>query len=473
MEGCLGVDRIRPMLRRLLIIPALACASMADTIHLKNGGTIVADQVRDRGQRVEYDIGDDTYAIPRSSVDHIDTANSSSGSNQGSVTSLNIEQPHLPGSQVTSLTPETIITPELLSKIEKSGSKANLAYALLLLGVQEEKRGQTDDARAHIERATGITPNDPEALAAYVWILLKSDRASVAQSYAEDAVRRLPGSALAHKMLGLAYYKNDRVQLALQEFTRAKELNDSDPDLDAYVKAATRQASAEADFSTTGSAHFNMRYEGKKATPELREQILATLERHFEDLVSTLNVLPRDSIVVVLYTNETYFDVTQAPSWAGAINDGKLRIPISGLTQVTPELSRVLKHELAHSFIAQATGARCPVWLNEGIAQMMEPKSVSPYVRFLTQLFADGNQMPLRSLEGSFVGYGPAQASTAYIESLAYVDYIRRTYGISRITDLMRDLNEGQSAEEALKSVIHDDYAQLEYEYSRQLRPAN
>jgi hypothetical protein len=422
---------------------------------------------------VEYDIGDNSYAIPKSSIDHIDTAVGASGSNRAPIPSLEIEQPRLPAAQLNNLTPQTKITPELLASIDKSGSKENLAYALLLLGVQEQQRGRTEDARSHIERATGLVPNDPEALSTYVWILLKSDRASVAQSYGEDVARKFPGSAIAHKMLGLAYYQNDRVQLALQEFTRAKELNESDPELDSLIKAATRQVSVEADFSSSGSTHFNMRYEGQKATPQLREAILATLERHFEDLVSTLNVLPRDSIAVVLYTNESYFDVTQAPNWTGAINDGKLRIPISGVSQLTPELSRVLKHELAHSFIAQATGGRCPVWLNEGIAQMVEPKSAAQYLPFLIQLFATGNQMPLRSLEGSFIGYSSVQASTAYAESLGYVDYIRKTYGISRITDLMRNLNEGESSEEALKSVIHDDYSQLEYEYSRQLLPTN
>ncbi|MGA2346343.1 MAG: hypothetical protein ABSF93_10075, partial [Candidatus Sulfotelmatobacter sp.] len=50
---------------------ALTGAS-ADTIHLKNGRTILADQVRENGVHYEYDIGDDTYAILKSSVDHID-----------------------------------------------------------------------------------------------------------------------------------------------------------------------------------------------------------------------------------------------------------------------------------------------------------------------------------------------------------------------------------------------------------------
>src|SRR5579884_3522409 len=44
----------------------------ADTIRLKNGRTIVADRVRENGNRYEYEIGEDTYAIPKSSVDHVE-----------------------------------------------------------------------------------------------------------------------------------------------------------------------------------------------------------------------------------------------------------------------------------------------------------------------------------------------------------------------------------------------------------------
>src|ERR1700739_1685855 len=51
----------------------LACAAAsADTIHLKNGRTILADHVREQGNRCEYDIGDDTYATPKSSVERIE-----------------------------------------------------------------------------------------------------------------------------------------------------------------------------------------------------------------------------------------------------------------------------------------------------------------------------------------------------------------------------------------------------------------
>ena len=49
-----------------------AAAASADTIHLKNGRTILADRVRENGNRYEYEVGDDSYAIPKSSVERVE-----------------------------------------------------------------------------------------------------------------------------------------------------------------------------------------------------------------------------------------------------------------------------------------------------------------------------------------------------------------------------------------------------------------
>ena len=456
-------------LRFAICLCLLSCAS-ADTIHLKNGGTIHADSVRENGERVEYDIGEDSYAIPKSSVDRIDSGLSTSNSSAEGNIGANIAAPKLNPGSLGDIAPDGKITPERLARIEASGNKSSLASALVLLGIQEQQHGKTDDALSHMERALSLEPDSGDIEATYAWLLLKQDRASLAQGYAEDGVRKNPSSAFAHKILALAYYKNDKIQAALEEFRKAKELDPKDPEVDAYLKAVSRQAKAEADFRSDASTHFNMRYEGEKVAPKLREQILLVLERHFDDLVSSMGLLPRDPIVVVLYTNQTYFDVTLAPNWTAALNDGKLRIPIEGLTSVTPDLSRVLKHELAHSFIRQATNGRCPVWLNEGLAQLLEPQSAAKYRTPLISLFQNGKQTSLQSMEGSFIGLDSKQAAIAYIESLAYVEYIRDSYGMNRIADIMRYLSEGQSPEESLKLAIHDDYSQLEEEFARHLR---
>src|SRR5215470_15006420 len=56
----------------LFIWVIAGASSWADTIHLKNGRTIVADHVREKGNHYEYEVGDDSYAIPKSLIDHVD-----------------------------------------------------------------------------------------------------------------------------------------------------------------------------------------------------------------------------------------------------------------------------------------------------------------------------------------------------------------------------------------------------------------
>src|SRR5579863_1321672 len=61
-----------------LFVSACVCALLpayapAEVIHLKNGRIIWADHVRESGSRIEYDVGDDSYGIPKSLVERIDT----------------------------------------------------------------------------------------------------------------------------------------------------------------------------------------------------------------------------------------------------------------------------------------------------------------------------------------------------------------------------------------------------------------
>src|SRR5205807_10441065 len=127
---------------------------------------------------------------------------------------------------------------------------------------------------------------------------------------------------------------------------------------------------------------FKLRYSGASA-PALARDVLRTLERHYSEIESELNFTPPESIGVILYTQDAFSDITKAPAWAGALNDGRIRVPVLGLTSVDAELSRILKHELTHSFIAQKTRSACmglaascairaPTWIQEVLAQWME-----------------------------------------------------------------------------------------------------
>jgi hypothetical protein len=277
-----------------------------------------------------------------------------------------------------------------------------------------------------------------------------------------------PKLAEAYSMLGYAYYKNDRNREAIAALKKSLELH-ADERFRELMERLVRESRTEADFREQGSSHFTLRYEGSQTADNLRAKILDTLEADYRDLQNDLGGSPRN-IFVSLYTDEAFFDVTQAPAWSAALNDGKIRIPISGVKDMTPQLARVLRHELTHSFVQQITHGRAPQWLNEGIAEMEEGMSTVAFGSRLASLYIAGHQIPLNQLEGNFNAYSSGEASVAYAEGLAAVEYIRNTYGLGDVARILQRLGDGKSIESALRSTIHSGYAELESEMTAYLK---
>jgi tetratricopeptide (TPR) repeat protein len=451
-----------------------SAAALADTIHLKNGRTILADHVRENGSHYEYEIGDDSYAIPKSSVDHIEAGGmpvSSSGIGKGGKdlpAFVPIDSVANEGDLPKTIVKDGKVDPDALSKLEGKGNAELGATADFIAGKFEFEHGNIDQARRYFDNALHFQPENATVLIYYAALLARAGSASQGMSYAQRAVRVAPESPDAWAVLGYTQQASDRIKDAISSWKRSLELR-PDAAVQRYLDKAEREQTVESDFAQHETSHFVLHYEGKQTSEAFRGQILAALESDYDDLARDLGTPPRDNILVTLYTEQAFFDVTRAPSWSGALNDGKLRIPISGLNSMTSELARVLKHELAHSFINQISAGRCPPWLHEGIAQLLEPKYLGSDGRQLAQLFASQHNIPLNVLEGSFMRFSGAEAYLAYAESLAAVSYINDSYGMGDIQRILQSLGQGSSTEAALRSTIHSDYGQLQSELAKYL----
>jgi tetratricopeptide (TPR) repeat protein len=445
------------------------CAS-ADTIHLKNGRTILADSVRENGDHCEYNIGDNAYAIPKSSVQRVEAggAPASTSTDAAKVagdlpsfapTDSLVNEGDLP----TKIVHDGKVDSDVLSNLQSKGSLELSATANFIAGKFEFEHGNINQARRYFESALRFQPENATILIYYAALLVRTGNPSQAVPYAHRATRAAPDSPDAFTILGYAQLACDRTKEAIASWKHSLELR-PDSAVQQFLAKAQREDSVETDFAQRESSHFVLHYEGKQTSDMFRGQILSALESDYDDLVRDLGTPPRDNILVTVYTEQAFFDVTRAPSWTGAINDGKLRIPVSGLTSVTPELAHVLKHELAHSFINQLSAGRCPAWLHEGIAQLLEPKTVEANGRQLAQLFQSQHNLPLNVLEGSFMRFSGVEAYAAYAESLAAASYIKDTYGMGDIQRLLQLLSQGSSTEAALRATIHADYGQLESE---------
>lgn len=468
-------------MRKTLIFSLLAASflgpifTLADVIHLKNGRAIWADRIRENADHVEYDVGDDTYAIPKTLVDHIDAGGavpvrvSSSGqSREVHDMPAFVPADSLPGDStlLSTILRNGSIDQDALANLEKTADAHTIASGYFLAGKHELERENFPAAHKYLDTALRFDGQNPTILNYYASLLVRTGSANEALPYAERAVRLAPNSPDTLTVLGYVQYASDHEDDAIRTWKHSLELR-PDANVKTLLAKAERDSTAQNNYSEHDSSHFALHYEGSKTPESLREELLAALEADYDDLSREFGSGP-SSVPVVLYTDQAFFDVTQAPSWTGAVNDGKLRIPVRGLTSVTPDLAHVLKHELAHSFINQLSAGRCPQWLNEGLAQAAEGRRLSNGSR-LAQMFQAQREIPLNALEGNFMRFSGAEATLAYDESLAAVLYIQDAYGTDDLRRVLEKLGEGSSTEAALRATIHSDYAQLETEVGKYL----
>jgi Peptidase MA superfamily/Tetratricopeptide repeat len=460
---------VRSLLAALVLAVLGATCASADTIVLKNGRRIIATNVVEAGDRVTYDTPAGQMSIPKSIVERIDRdgfAYSSSAPAAPPVSAPVIE-PVRGYEELSKLTVhDNAIDFSYLAQLEsdaRSGNKiavdkvtaAHYAAAQFLVG-----KGDTGAAVDQYREALTFAPDNVGLLLNLAVLYLRQSEFAAALDPLEHARGIEPNSADVAKLTGWAYYGANKMDLAVGEWKRAEKLH-PDADIEHALAKAERDKNEEESYREGETEHFVLKYSGG-ATPDLARGILRALEDDFNDLESQLDFTPPEPIGVILYTDQTFADITRAPSWAGAINDGRIRIPVQGLTDVTPDLARVLKHELTHSFVGQKTHNRAPTWVQEGVAQYMEGRRSVMSAGALAAAAGEGDAPSLQALEGSWLGLSQYQATFAYAWSLAAIESIVQNGGVSDVSRLLGQIASAPNTEEALRESLRMDYSELD-----------
>ena len=89
------------------------------------------------------------------------------------------------------------------------------------LGIAMGKSGRYDEAAAHFEKALQIRPDDYMSLLNMGVTRFYQGRVPEAIEYSQAAIRSRPGAPRAHELLGMALWKQNRDEAALDEMRRA------------------------------------------------------------------------------------------------------------------------------------------------------------------------------------------------------------------------------------------------------------
>ena len=231
-----------PPVRKFLLGFAVLSVSVcsADTIHLKNGRSIVADSVREIDGKIEYEIGDNSYRIPKSLVEKVEI----SPAPVPDPTPRASARPQFPadGGKPVPVAPRSGSAEELrisandpaikavhdgkvdldvLNQLDAAGNSNSAAAGYFLAGRFEDEQGNREAAARYFERALGYAPDSAVILTHYSVLLIQTGRAREAVNYAEHATQVAPNSADAYAILGYAYFSTDRSRMAVQAWQKS------------------------------------------------------------------------------------------------------------------------------------------------------------------------------------------------------------------------------------------------------------
>ena len=254
----------------------------------------------------------------------------------------------------------------------------NLSFSLSGLGFEALEDGDLEGAKDRFMVALSYSRELPaiKGLANAYMKLEEYDEALELLLEVREDVGYEVDNVLAslYEHLAVAAYRDGDISGALSYVKDGLAIAPENTRLTAWFNEISSETKAEEGFRTKEGSHFIVKYEsGENAVAGHLISLL--LEEAYMSVGYEYGFYPEDSIVAILYTKVKFQDTTRSPSWAGAIYDGRIKMPAGGVTEKTELLEGVLFHEYTHAVVHRVTkGRRPPVWLNEGFAQYVEGK---------------------------------------------------------------------------------------------------
>jgi hypothetical protein len=160
-------------------------------------------------------------------------------------------------------------------------------------------------------------------------------------------------------------------------------------------------------------------------------------------------------VKIYIYPEKTAFlKASGQPSWSEGVADytGKQIISYAWSEGFTDAL---LPHEMAHLIFRDYVGFKgeIPLWLDEGVAQWMEPQKREAVQGAVKELLRSNKILSLRKmLELDIREVDDANLVHGYyVQAVSLVGYLMTQHGPNRFIEFCRQLRDGKRLEEALR----------------------
>jgi len=328
----------------------------------------------------------------------------------------------------------------------------DLASAYVLIAQHDLKTSRYTEAADFFGQAHELYPGEPS------FSLLRGVALYLGKNYdqAREEFSQAGEGAEPLTYLGKISYDTGDLPGALAFWRRALVLDPASAMLKDLIDKAERELPVESKMDKGYSSMFDVSYDAE-LPPGLAAEVLDALENAYNSVGADLGLFPTTRIPVLLYTKADYSSVTAGPDWSGGLYDGKIRLPVGGISKITPLLRSIIFHEFTHVLVAELTHGNIPTWLNEGLAQIEERKEFTSHHQALpAQDPKGGEQLSLKTLSGSFLAMDREQAGIAYQQSYSITSFMVTRYGWYAMQNILKNLGGHASLDAAVAKALAD-----------------
>lgn len=322
------------------------------------------------------------------------------------------------------------------------------------------------------------SPKDTSALEAPIAIELYNQAVEfyekkeydLAQEALEDSLRHDSRNPFAHELLGDIAYFNQNLDDALRHYQTSYRIRVR-KELQEKILKVQKEKKLEGGLASYAEEHFLIKYGGEEKGLEgfeLRE----FLRNSYREVGQDLGYFFKHKVVVLLYDEQEFRQLTGVPHWSSGLYDGKIRLPAyqQGFSQ--KEIQKIMRHELTHAFVSEVSKGRAPAWLNEGLAEYEEAKILPVDMRVFDAAVKTRTLFPLPILFNQkelLKVKDPLEVALFYVESYKLVSYLVERYGLFQIKKMLQLFSQGRDTVEVVQEVLKISPLELEREWRASL----
>ena len=358
-------------------------------------------------------------------------------------------------------------------------TRQQLAIAYNNYGVELSDQGQWALASQQFQEALRLDADNQQVQKNFSQVWFKQAHEAYERRDITGAVEALrqaialdPELVDAYHLLGKIEYDRQRLKEAKTAWERALALDPSRTEIAAQLSQVTEELPVESAFERLSQSYFDLRYEEHLERPvgfDIRDALITARRQVGSDFA----YWPKYKLVVLIYSPEKFRQLREeTPEWLGGQFDGKIRVPLPSEQFDQAMVRNILFHEYTHALIHDLTKGRCPVWLNEGLAEYEGRTQASRPLHRLAQAYGAQQLIPWMELSDHI---SPALAAEevglAYEQSYTIVAYLVNRYGFWRVRKLLQAIAGGQPWEDAVAEGFRRKLPRLEADWKDSLPP--